>query len=68
LLPKLLTPAQSLDLAYRRQKPTRAQLADFAAARAELLQPTSPTVVPPAAVKKLLTGPARPGKKSKPTQ
>ncbi len=34
------TPAQSLDLAYRRQKPTRQQLDDFVQARAALLAAT----------------------------
>ena len=37
MLSKLLTPAQSLDLAYRRQKPTREQLDKFEAGRTALL-------------------------------
>ncbi|WP_048825865.1 hypothetical protein [Hymenobacter sp. DG25B] len=38
MLPKLLTPAQSLDLAYRRQKPTREQLDTFETGRTALLR------------------------------
>jgi len=44
LLPKLLTPAQSLDLAYRRQKPTREQLDKFEAGRTALLSDISHAV------------------------
>ncbi|NVO30255.1 type IIG restriction enzyme/methyltransferase [Hymenobacter lapidiphilus] len=38
MIPSLRTPAQSLDLAYRRQKPTREQLDQFEAGRATLLR------------------------------
>ena len=44
MLPKLLTPAQSLDLAYRRQKPTREQLDKFEAGRTALLSDISHAV------------------------
>ena len=37
MLPKLFSPAQSLDLAYRRQKPTREQLDKFEVGRTALL-------------------------------
>lgn len=37
MIPKLLTPARSLDLAYRRQKPTREQLTQFQTSRTTLL-------------------------------
>ena len=42
LTPRLRTPAQSLDLAFRRQKPTRAQLDDFELARQKLLADINP--------------------------
>ena len=42
LTPRLETATAALDLAFRRQKPTRAQLDDFAAARAELLDKINP--------------------------
>ena len=42
LTPLPRTPAQSLDLAFRRQKPTRAQLDDFQLARQHLLASINP--------------------------
>lgn len=42
LTPRLETPTQALDLAFRRQKPTRAQLDDFQQAQAHLLQAINP--------------------------
>lgn len=42
LTPRPETPAQALDLAFRRQKPTRAQLDDFLLARQNLLAAINP--------------------------
>ena len=42
LTPLPRTPAQSLDLAFRRQKPTRAQLDEFQLARQHLLASINP--------------------------
>ena len=42
LTPRPETPAQALDLAFRRQKPTQAQLTDFELARQQLLAAINP--------------------------
>ena len=42
LLPRPTTPTQALDLAFRRQKPTRAQLDDFQLAKQTLLAAINP--------------------------
>ena len=42
LTPRPTTPAQALDLAFRRQKPTRQQLDDFLRARQRLLESINP--------------------------